>query len=176
MKQDDMELVMHWRMSPEVSKYMFTDPKLTISSQLEWYKKISASSFDKYWIVELLQEEIPVGVISLNKIDYVNLHCSWAYYIGDLRARGKGLATILECNINDYVFDTLKLNKIWGEAFKFNEKVISIHQKFGNKIEGVFKDHIFKNGQFYDVVRYAIRKEEWLQIRSNFNYVRIDIE
>lgn len=29
-KRDDLEMIMNWRMDPDVTKYMYTDPKLSI--------------------------------------------------------------------------------------------------------------------------------------------------
>ena len=58
----------------------------------------------------------------------------------------------------------------------FNEKVIYIHKKFGSEIEGVLRQHIYKNGQFYDVVIMAILKEKWDNIRKKYDYEKINIE
>jgi UDP-4-amino-4,6-dideoxy-N-acetyl-beta-L-altrosamine N-acetyltransferase len=170
----DLEMVMNWRMLPEITQFMYTNPKITMEDQLQWFARISESDKEKYWIIEL-DGEVPVGLLSINQIDYVNKQCSWAYYIADLRARGKGLGTLLECNVYDFVFG-LGLNKLWCEVFTFNDKVIRIHEKFGSKIEGTFKDHINKNGEFYDVVRMAIRKDEWALIKDQYEYSSIEIE
>lgn len=48
----------------------------------------------------------------------------------------------------DYVFNTLKLNKLCCEVFEFNRKVIEIHKKFGTEIEGILKQHICKTIHF----------------------------
>ncbi len=31
--ENDLEMIMKWRMMPEVTKYMYTDPQLTIDGQ-----------------------------------------------------------------------------------------------------------------------------------------------
>lgn len=173
--EDDLEKITKWRMDPEVTKYMYTDPKLSIKDQRNWFNKINSSNEKKYWIIEI-DEGIDVGVLSINNIDYVNKSCSWAYYISDIRARGRGLGRILECNIYDYVFDELNLNKLWCEVFETNSKVIQIHQKFGTKIEGVLKEQIYKNGSYHNVVRMAILKSEWISIKKNYNYEELLID
>ncbi|MCM3683415.1 UDP-4-amino-4,6-dideoxy-N-acetyl-beta-L-altrosamine N-acetyltransferase [Mesobacillus subterraneus] len=175
-RESDLEMIMNWRMSPEVTKYMYTDPKLTIEDQQNWFKKINLNNDnEKYWIIEL-ENGIPVGLMSVNNIDYRNQQASWAYYIASLEARGKGLGRILECNMYDYIFDTLGLNKLWCEVFEFNEKVIQIHEKFGSKIEGRLVDHIYKNGEFFNVIRMGIRRNEWEQLKGNMEYKKILIE
>lgn len=171
---DDLEKVMKWRMAPEVTRYMYTDPKLTIDKQLEWYEKIKDSRTERYWLIVI--DDVAIGVINLAEIDLKNKRCSWAYYIGDTSFRGRGIARTLECNIYDYVFDVLGLNKLCCEVFTFNDKVISIHEKFGSEIEGTLKQHIYKNGQFHDIVSMAITKDKWTKIKSQYEYEKIIIE
>lgn len=171
---DKLEKIMNWRTSPEVSPYMYTSPNLTIEDQKKWFKNINNDSTVSYWIIVV--DGVDVGVLNLYDIDTKNKRCFWAYYIGDSSARGKGVARQLECNIYDYVFYEVGLNKLCCEVLAFNEKVIQIHEKFGSEIEGIFKQHIFKNNTFLDVVRMAILKEKWDEIKSKHEYRKISIE
>lgn len=170
---DKLEKIMNWRTSPEVSSYMYTNHNLSIEDQKKWFKNINNDSTVSYWIIVV--DRIDVGVLNLYDIDMKNKRCFWAYYIGDSSARGKGVARQLECNIYDYVFYEMGLNKLCCEVLAFNEKVIQIHEKFGSEIEGVFKQHIFKNNTFLDVVRMGILKEKWDEIKSQYEYRKIPI-
>ncbi|RKX41786.1 MAG: UDP-4-amino-4,6-dideoxy-N-acetyl-beta-L-altrosamine N-acetyltransferase, partial [Thermotogae bacterium] len=49
--ENDLELIMNWRMLPEVTKYMYTDPNLTMEDQIKWFKKISSDSTTSYWLI-----------------------------------------------------------------------------------------------------------------------------
>ncbi|KAF5414901.1 MAG: hypothetical protein C5S49_06485 [Candidatus Methanogaster sp.] len=171
---DKLEKIMKWRISPEVSIYMYTNPKLTIEDQKIWFQRINNDSTVSYWII--IVDGIDVGVINLYDIDQRNKRCFWAYYIGDTSARGKGIARHLECNIYDYVFLEMGLNKLCCEVLESNDTVVGIHKKFGSEIEGTFKQHIHKNEKFLDVVRMAILKEKWMRIKSQYEYATILIE
>ena len=92
-----------------------------------------------------------------------------------IQTLGKGIARHLECNIYDFVFYTLKLNKLCCEVFSFNEKVISIHEKFGSIVEGKLIEHICKSGKFYDIVTMGITRNRWNDIKSNYVYDKINI-
>jgi RimJ/RimL family protein N-acetyltransferase len=70
----------------------------------------------------------------------------------------------------------LGLNKLCCEVLEFNDTVVQIHKKFGSELEGVFKQHIYKDGKFLNVVRMAILKEKWNTIRSQYEYKSILIE
>ena len=58
--EKDIFQIMKWRMLPDVTKYMYTDPKLSKDSQLKWYKEITQSDSVKYWLENktFSQEEI----------------------------------------------------------------------------------------------------------------------
>lgn len=172
--EDDLNMIMNWRMMPEVTKYMYTDPKLTLEDQKKWYESIMCSDKAFYWIIQF--DGIDIGLINIVHIDKINKRCEWAYYIADTSFRGKGIATLLECNIYDFVFHELHLNKVCCEVFCNNEKVIAIHKKFGAEIEGIQRQHIRKNGEYLDIVQMAITKEKWHNIRDSYHYENIEIE
>jgi UDP-4-amino-4,6-dideoxy-N-acetyl-beta-L-altrosamine N-acetyltransferase len=171
---DDLQQIMDWRMKPEVTKFMYTDPVLTLEGQQKWFDYIQKDQTTMHWLIMI--DDVKIGLINLYDIDYKNKRCSWAYYIGDTSFRGRGIATTLECNIYDYVFDVLKLNKLCCEVFAFNEKVIAIHEKFGSVVEGKYTQHIYKDNQYYDVVHMAITKAKWSQTKSSYTYEKIIIE
>ena len=178
-READLETVMRWRMLPEVTQYMYTDPVLTLPQQRAWFERISASDRDIVWIIESVGDDGAaqgIGVLSLTEIDRVNQRCAWAYYLGELGARGMGLAKALELSICAYVFDTLGLNKLWCEVFAFNDRVVALHEKFGSKVEGVARQHIFKNGAWHDVVRMGILRSEWEEQRAKWSWTPVEIE
>lgn len=176
LREADLETVMHWRMRPEVTRYMYTDPQLTLDEQRRWFDRMSRSERDRVWIIELLEGARAVGVLSLSEIDRVNSRCSWAYYLGDTEVRGAGLAKSLELNVYAYVFDTLALNKLCCEVFSFNDRVVALHEKFGSKVEGVMRQHICKNGEYFDVVRMGMLRSDWLAAREGWRYTPVEIE
>lgn len=170
----DLEKVMNWRMLPEVSKYMYSDPSLTLESQRRWYKSISADETCEYWIVSV--DDIDVGVVCFTNINKIHSRCDWGYYIADNSFKGRGLGTILECNIYDHGFDDLELHKLCCEVFCENSRVIDIHKKFGSEVEGVRRQHIYKNGEFHDIAEMAITNERWQTLKENFNYTKVEFE
>ena len=159
--EDDLEMILTWRTNPEVTRYMFTDPDLSLQQQHRWLQNISADKTRRDWIINADSED--VGLVSLVHIDNHNRRCDWAYYLGSPTVRGKGIGRAVELNILRYVFEVLKLNKLCGEVLAFNEKVVEIHQKYGSKVEGRRRAHIYKDGEFLDVVEVGILREEWEQ-------------
>jgi len=174
LSEEHLELVRKWRTDPEVSKYMYTNPKITHEHQKKWYEKLKKDSTRRYWII--IADGEFVGVVNLYNIDLINKRCSWAYYLGETSVRGKGVGKQIELNILSYVFDDLGLNKLCCEVLAFNELVVKIHQKYGSKIEGRLQKRIYKNGEFHDVIVMGILKEEWDEIKEKFDFAKAKIE
>ena len=91
---DDLEKVMHWRMSPHVTRYMNTDPILTLKGQKRWFEKLSSEMDIYYWIIYV--GTIPCGVINFADIDTTNKRCSWGCYVAEKKLRSFDLAIALE--------------------------------------------------------------------------------
>ena len=176
LKRDDLEMVMHWRMLPEITQFMYSDPILTVEAQHIWFDRVSQSKHECVWIIELADSGLAVGLLSLSEIEHVHMRCSWAYYIAESAARNKGLSRSLELNIYAYVFDKLGMNKICCEVFSSNHRVVTLHERFGAKVEGILRQHIWKNGEFLDVVQMAILKSDWQTVSNAIQFTPIFIE
>ncbi len=74
------------------------------------------------------------------------------------------------------MFEKLELNKLYCQVLSWNDIVVKIHHKYGSKIEVNFRQHIFKCNKFYDIVCMGILKEEWLEIKKQFEFQIIEIE
>ena len=171
-RECDLEQLMIWRTSPEITKYMKTDPELTMEGQREWLVKIRADERVKHWVIET--EGRRSGIIYLEDIDWKAGTASWGYYIGEKKARSFQLALALEMSLYDYVFDVLGFVSIHNEVFSLNEGVIRIHEACGCEVERIIKDAAEKNGRKYDITRMNLTREKWHGIRDKKKYGNID--
>lgn len=160
-----LELVRTWRNSPEVAQYMYTADTISTEQQQDWYARITQDSTVKYWLI--YHQERPVGVANLYAISQRNRSCYWAFYLGEPALHGSGIGAKVELAVLEYVFEELKLNKLSCEVFISNEKVITMHEKFGFRREAYFRQHIYKDKTFIDVVGLAMLRREWQQVRDS---------
>ena len=56
------------------------------------------------------------------------------------------------------------------------EVVVEPFAQDHNEIEGVMKDHVYKNGEFIDVTIMGITSDRWDQIKQNFHYNKVVFE
>ena len=161
---EDLEVVREWRNSAEVSQYMYTENQISKEQQEKWFENVHNDDSCKYWIIEYEGEKL--GVANIVDIDKRNSRCNWGFYLGNTNFRGKGIGAKVEFNILNYVFEELKLNKLCGEVFSFNQKVVEMHEKFGFRREGFLRNHISKNNKFHDIVAIGLLSSEWFQIKN----------
>ena len=55
--QDDLEKVMVWRMDEDITKYMNTNPKLTLADQQVWYEQMKKDTNVSYWIITIDEQD-----------------------------------------------------------------------------------------------------------------------
>lgn len=171
-RSDDLEQIMEWRMDPDITKFMNTNPKLTIEGQKKWFEKIKTDDSVQYWIIE--KDGKPVGVINLAEIDMERRRTSWGYYVGDKEARSFKMALALEMSLYDYVFDVLGLDELYGTVLSINAGVIRLHRLCGSRVISEVKGEIEKDGVKYDNTHMSITRKEWNEIRASMKYEKID--
>lgn len=164
-REEDLEDIRTWRNSPEVSQYMYSDSEITAEQQQRWYQKIKDDPKMRYWII--MYEGQKMGVASVNDINTAQSHCTWTYYLKGQAVRGAGIGSKVEYHILRYVFEELKLNKLHGEVFEFNQKVVKLHERFGFRREGFLREHAFKGGEFHNIVLVGYLRSEWMTMRES---------
>lgn len=155
----DKEMIRHWRNSPDVSRLMYNDHTITSEEHDHWFRSITQDATKRYWIIRCRGGD--VGLACLYGLDEKNRRCYWAFYLADPNMRGKAIGAFVEHAVLQYVFDRLGLNKLCCEVLATNRAVLALHEKFGFTREGYLREHVFKGGQFVDVVSLAITRSEW---------------
>jgi UDP-4-amino-4,6-dideoxy-N-acetyl-beta-L-altrosamine N-acetyltransferase len=159
---EEVELALSWRNSPGVRLNMYTTHEISIEEHLKWWGKISKRHDQKYFIYEY--KSAPMGVVSFNGIDLKNRRSSWAFYASPQAPRGTG--SRMEFLALEYAFNNLVLHKLECEVLSFNEAVLKMHQKFGFRVEGLFRDQQLRGDKFFDVYRLGLLESEWREIRD----------
>ncbi|TCT26467.1 UDP-4-amino-4,6-dideoxy-N-acetyl-beta-L-altrosamine N-acetyltransferase [Melghiribacillus thermohalophilus] len=169
-RQEHLEMILKWRNSERIRKSMFSENKISLDEHQEWFKKISASDQYAYFIFSM--KERPIGLIGFSDIHKHHSHCYWGFYIGEEDAPS-GAGTVMGYLALNHMFEQFDLVKICGEVLLNNQASLHFHQKLGFIQEGHFKKHIRKGDTYIDVVRYALFKESWYEVREHVkNHLR----
>lgn len=167
----DLELLMNWRMRPDITKYMFTDPVLTIDDQLRWFERISKE--DRYdFVIEINKK--PAGYYGIYDIDRKNSSCSSGIYIADLESRSFENFITISYNTSDFIFLELKMHKLISVYFEENPAA-KFARFFGATFEGKSRDAILKNGKYHNLLYYSMLDSEWIEKKKDLEYEKIII-
>ena len=159
----DKDRILAWRNSPDVRAYMYTDHVIPESEHARWWAGVPGDARRRYWIIEANGQ--PVGLANLADIDRHRRQCAWAYYLADPSVRGMGLGSYVEYWMLQRVFETEGLHKLWCEVLISNAPVWRLHETFGFRQEARFRDHVFKDGAWQDVLGLGILEDEWRERR-----------
>lgn len=141
---------------------MYTRHEITIEEHMTWWEKTRQRRDQQYRMFEFAGK--PEGIVAFTGIDEDNKNSSWAFYTAPDAPRGTGLR--MEFLALEYAFSQLMLHKLFCEVLAFNAPVIKLHQKFGFKVEGIFREHHMVDGTFIDVYRLGMFKSEWIVHRD----------
>ena len=107
-----------------------------------------------------------IGNISLHQINWIVRQARLEILIGDPEERSKGYGQAAVRQLLSYAFGDLGLRKIYLEALADNGVAIHLYEKCGFKIEGRFKNHVFKQGGWKDVIFFGIFADDYAPVKS----------
>jgi UDP-4-amino-4,6-dideoxy-N-acetyl-beta-L-altrosamine N-acetyltransferase len=165
LSHDHLDLVLTWRNRDDVRKNMYNNTIISEKEHRSWFDKIIDDNTKQYFVYEL--DGKLCGVIGFVDINTKSESASWAFYSGDSALRGIG--SLMEIAALGYAFDVLNLKKLYCEVLEFNDAVIKFHKKHGFQNEGVFKKHHYAEGQYWDIHRLAIFKDDWTKCRNDIS-------
>lgn len=154
---DTKEVMMNW------SGSLFSFP-LTEKS-LEWYIEDSDDMDTADSLAyKVIDEESgkAVGHISLGGISRKNRSARISrVLIGETNMRGRGLCKAITTAIVKIGFEELNLHRISLGVYHFNTAAIRCYESAGFKIEGVSRDILLHNGEYWSLVEMSMLEDEY---------------
>ena len=163
LNDDTVDIILEWRNSSKIRKFMFTHHIISKKEHYIWYEKIKNDPTTKVFTFNF--KNVPIGVISFYNIDSTHKTTYWSFYSGDTSERGRG--TLMECYAINFAFNELGVEKLCCEVLSNNFPVVSFHRKHGFQLEGIFKKQHYYLGEFLDIYRLALFKKDWGKYLKN---------
>jgi len=116
-------------------------------------------TYEMPFAIQNRSDETHLGYIVLNEINWQirSAQCHFALFNTDTTILQDALQIIL-----NYAFLEANLHRIKIITPIMNTQVIETLSQMNFAHEGTFRQHIYFNGQYEDVVIYSILKNEWL--------------
>jgi RimJ/RimL family protein N-acetyltransferase len=168
--EDDFDLLLQWINNEEVLQNwtgsMFSFP-LT-REKLEWYiEDANDPDSSDVFIYKAVDTESKktVGHISLGSISEKNRSARISrVLVGSTCERGKGYCTAMIQEVLRTGFEKMRLHRIALGVYATNHSAIRCYQRCGFVKEGISRDVLKYENEFWSLVEMSILEEEWQQI------------
>ena len=154
---EEKEMVLGWRNHESIRKWMYSDTIISSKEHANFLSNLITEKNNSYWVAEN-GDEIFLGTISLNKIDFKNKHAYIGIYsnpYNEIKNRGH---LLIQC-IKNLAFEIAGLHTLKLEVIANNQKAINFYKKSGFNEEGRLKEFVFKDGQWHDVIVMGIMND-----------------
>jgi len=132
--------------------------------------KLERTAF--YWFVRRKNDDRLIGTAALVNLNVGRQSIEWGYGV-DPELWGKGYILDLQEMLKHYVFDVLKLNRLYGVTMVENEPTIASVSAAGFKHEGTLRQYYNRFGAYHDGWAYSMLVTDYLQQNKN-NDVIVD--
>lgn len=135
----------------------------TVEDASAWISKCKAGlqTGSQYTFGMELNKEV-IGAVGL-KVNTRNNHAEVGYWVGETYWN-RGFCTSALQAIIEYGFSYLNLHKIIGTHLPHNEASGRVMRKCGFILEATFKEHVYKQGKYYDLLQLYILKYMYEQL------------
>mgnify|MGYP003950800219 FL=1 len=139
---------------------------VTELQQEQWFKSISTSKKCKRYTVLDAETERPIGVFRVDMIDLINKSCCVGLDIApDMRC--KGYAREIYSYFLNYYFLHCGFNRLYLAVLETNDVGKNLYASIGFKEEGLFREAVYRNGQYSDLIWMGILRRDFDETRKH---------
>jgi len=160
----DDRAVFEIRNDYQVTKYNTGDAYTKIEQAQELIQNIRAEYVERKtvrWGITLKPKDKVIGMVGFNYWDQVDHRASIGFDLRQDQWR-KGIMTEAVREVIRFGFENMRLNRIEADASIYNVGSIALLQKVGFIQEGVQREQYYEDGNYHDLVLFALLKREWL--------------
>lgn len=111
--------------------------------------------------VRLLDSDDIIGLLELDGVDWSNRTTFVSIGIGAPEHRGLGYGLDAMRAGLRFAFNELNLHRVCLTVFSYNDPAIALYEGLGFTREGVYREHIERDGGRYDMYLYGLLHHEW---------------
>jgi UDP-4-amino-4,6-dideoxy-N-acetyl-beta-L-altrosamine N-acetyltransferase len=122
------ERVRQWRNKARISKFMLTRHIIRREEHFKWIASLRKNDNQKFWIVYV--DDLPIGSVYLQNINYRQLNSEWGFYIAEDVYMGKGFGKRIVYKLLQHFFETMRFDILNTKVFADNAAALNIYRKF----------------------------------------------
>ncbi len=165
-EQKDVNQLLSWIDTPELLM-LWAGPKLTFplteEKLMEYLNGANLEKGSEKFIYQVIEKESGqvTGHIALQQIDRSHKTARISRVYVDKMMRGKGVCPLIMKKVLNIGFDQFKLHRISLGVFEFNKAAIHCYEQIGFKKEGLLRDYVYINNEYWSLFEMSILEDEW---------------
>ena len=163
LRREDIPTYTRWFQDYEVQRLLMPEVLVPFTSETEesWYESASRQTNGYTFGIRTLADDKLIGNCSLFEISLKNRSATFGIVLGEKDYWGKGYGTEATRLTMRFGFDELNLNRIQLEVYDFNPRARRAYEKAGFCHEGIRRQALFREGQYWDIEIMAILRDDW---------------
>ena len=160
---DDVTTIASWYEDTVFSRMFDATPARPRSKDywLNWLKQQEKGTDNFLFAIRPIDGNTLLGYVQLEDFLWPHQNCWLSIGLGDKTNWGKGYGReAIELTLK-FAFHELNLHRIQLTVFSYNERAIALYESFGFKREGVFREHLQRDGRRYDMYLFGLLRYEW---------------
>jgi RimJ/RimL family protein N-acetyltransferase len=162
-ERSDLPLFVRWLADAETKRHLALRSPISEAMEEKWFDQaVEHQGRDRYhFVICLLDDGRPIGAADLRDIDLENGHADFGIVIGEKGEWNRGYGTEALEALCDFGFGQLRLERIALDVYVGNTRAQRSYEKAGFQLEGTLRHAHFSDGQFTDVLRMSLLRNEW---------------
>ena len=160
---DDLSDVALWQEDSEYLRMFDARPACPkTEAQLErWLEDMQKDPNAYLFAIRLVESDEIIGFVEIDGILWAHRHGCLGIGIGDRAYWGRGYGAEAARLAISFAFDELSFHRIQATVFGYNARSQALFQRLGFTREGVYREHVRRDGQWHDMYLYGILDGEW---------------
>lgn len=152
MTEDDTDRIVAWRNSDAVRRNFIYQALFTRQSHENWIRTHVETGDVVQMIICNIEDDKPLGSVYIRDIDRQHNKAEYGIFIGEAKARGRGIGTAAAKLMLRYCFEEERLHRVYLRALSENIQAIRSYEKAGFRREGLLRDDVCIDGEYRDIV------------------------
>jgi len=169
LSMDGLEEMHRYSIEPRLYEFFEFEPftsldqtRAYIGKLLERMSPQNELSHAAYWFVRRRHDEYLLGSAGLSNLNYGRYSAEWGFGV-DPAFCGEGYILQIQELLKQYVFEVLKLNRLYGVCMASNTRTISSVTASGMQHEGTLRDYYFDGTKFVDGWYYSMLRSDYFE-------------
>lgn len=172
LRVSDASLMLEWMSTPDIySKMQYDHKNIDLNKCIRFIKNSWEDTHNLHFAISDRNDKY-MGTISLKNVDCKNKIAELGIAVHPMYM-GKGMASFALNEIARKAFFEFDLNKIYLCVRTDNVRAVKFYKKNQLELEGCAKEHLLIEGQYKDILWFALRKRNYDEWRRRFKNMLI---